>query len=151
AQMTFLDLVESNLQLLERICELLGVDNVAFQYLEGLDSIAHLPDDFDAIYCQGSLINAPFEVIHDEAQELLKHLPIGGRWIELAYPEQRWQREGRLPFDEWGDKTDGGAPWVEWYDLPKLQQRLAPAEFDVILSFNFHNDDFNWFDLVRTA
>jgi hypothetical protein len=38
---------------------------------------------------------------------------------------------------------------MEWYDLSRLRERLRPAEFDVILSFNFHNDDFNWFDLIR--
>ncbi|MEX2287793.1 MAG: class I SAM-dependent methyltransferase [Planctomycetaceae bacterium] len=151
ARLTFLDLVPSNLELLERLCGLLGVENVAFHYLESLDSIAALSGRFDVIWCQGSLINTPFDVTRREAQALLKHLPIGGRWIELAYPEERWLREGRLGFDEWGAKTDGGAPWVEWYDIAKLERRLAPADFDVVLAFNFHHDDFNWFDLLRTA
>jgi hypothetical protein len=103
------------------------------------------------MWCQGSLINAPFEIIRHEAQLLLKHLPAGGRWIELAYPQRRWEREGRLPFERWGENTDGpGTPWVEWYDLSKLKRALAPAEFDVILYFEFHNGDFNWFDLERT-
>jgi hypothetical protein len=26
---------------------------------------------------------------------------------------------------------------------------LAPARFAPLLAFNFHNDDFNWFDLER--
>jgi hypothetical protein len=30
-----------------------------------------------------------------------------------------------------------------------MLKRLEPAEFDVVLSFNFHNNDFNWFDLIR--
>lgn len=151
AQITFLDIVESNLALLKRICDLLGVKNVAFHYLESLDSFGALPN-FDAIWCQGSLINAPFEFTRCEAQELLKHLPVGGRWIELAYPEERWKKEGEMPFDRWGERTDGAdTPWVEWYDLAKIRQRLSPAEFDVVLSFNFYQDDFNWFDLVRTS
>ena len=73
----------------------------------------------------------------------------GGRWIELAYPKARWERDGKMPFEQWGGKTDGGAPWVEWYDLDKVLARLYPAKFDVILHFNFHNDDFSWFDLIR--
>lgn len=151
AQMTFLDVVESNLELLKRICRILKVENVGFHYLESLDSIARLPETFDVIWAQGSLINTPFDVTRREVQELLKHLPVGGRWVELAYPEERWKMEGELPFERWGDKTDGGAPWVEWYDLPKLRRLLAPAEFEVVLSFNFYNDNFNWFDLIRTA
>jgi len=67
----------------------------------------------------------------------------------LAYPKIRWDREGMLPFETWGDKTDGGAPWMEWYDLEKILKRLDPAKFEVVLNFNFHNEDFNWFDLVR--
>lgn len=81
---------------------------------------------------------------------MLRHLPVGGRWIELAYPRERWEREGRMPFSEWGKITDGeGTPWMEWYDLDRLRARLRPAEFDVVLHFNFHHDDFNWFDLIR--
>jgi hypothetical protein len=149
ALVTFVDIVESNLEVLKRICQLKDIKNVKFCYLESLQSLRDLPRDYDAIWCQGSLINAPFEIIYEEAQELLSHLPLGGRWIELAYPEVRWAREGKMSFDQWGDKTDGGAPWIEWYDLVKLRKLLSPAEFDVVLNFNFHNDDFNWFDLVR--
>jgi len=86
-----------------------------------------------------------------EAQALLEHLPMGGRWIELGYPKSRWEREGRMPFDKWGQKTDGGAPWIEWHDLEKLRYVLAPANFDVVLDLEFHDSDFNWFDLVRVS
>lgn len=86
-----------------------------------------------------------------EAQALLEHLRVGGRWIELGYPKARWEREGRMPSDKWGEKTDGGAPWVEWHDLEKVRVILAPASFDVILDLEFHNADFNWFDLIRRS
>lgn len=149
AHITFVDIVESNLMILRRLCRLLNLTHVDFCYMENIDSLANLPVDYEVIWCQGSLINAPFDVIRLEAQELLKHLPPGGRWIELAYPKVRWEREGRLPFERWGEKTDGGAPWIEWYELEKMMDRLSPAKFEVVLHFNFHNNDFNWFDLVR--
>jgi hypothetical protein len=98
----------------------------------------------------GSLHHMPYKVVRDEAQELIRHLKVGGRWLQLAYPRSRWLREGRLPFNLWGSYTDGmGTPWGEWYDLPKLLSLLEPAEFDVILYREFDNNDFNWFDLVR--
>ena len=151
-QMTFVDIVPDNLEVLRRLCAIRGV-TAEFHYLEGFESFAEIGGGgeagYDVIWCQGSLINAPFEVIRAEVQELLRHLKIGGRWIELAYPEVRWEREGRMPFEEWGARTDGGAPWIEWYDLPKLQAALQPARFETILYFDFHNDDFNWFDLLR--
>lgn len=149
ARMTYLDIAQSNLVVLERLCRLLGVRDVSFQLLDNYYSIDVLPHNFDVIWCQGSMINAPFDVMKKECFSLLEHLPPGGRWIELAYPKERWEKEGRLPPEKWGDKTDGGAPWVEWYDLEKLKKRLAPAEFDTMLAFNYHHDDFNWFDLVR--
>lgn len=150
AQVNFVDIVESNLIVVKRLCRMFHLINVDFFYLEEMDSFSSLRADFDVVWCQGSLINAPFDVIREEVQELLKRLPVGGRWIELAYPKRRWEREGRLPFHRWGERTDGpGTPWVEWYDLPKLKAALEPAQFDVILYFEFHHGDFNWFDLVR--
>ena len=149
ARITFVDVVESNILLLKRLCKLLGLTNLDFCYMEDIGSLSALPTDYDVIWCQGSLINAPFNVIRQEAQELLKHLPVAGRWIELAYPKIRWERDGKLPFHRWGEKTDGGAPWIEWYDLEKIMNRLCPAKFDVVLHFNFCNDEFNWFDLIR--
>jgi len=152
ARVTFVDIVESNLAILRRLCNLLNVTDVDFCYLENIGSLSRLPTDYDAIWCQGSLINAPVNVIRAEAQVLLKHLLVGGRWIELAYPKVRWERDKRLPFNHWGEVTDGvGTPWVEWYDLPKVQAMLEPAQFDVVMHFNFHNNDFNWFDLIRRA
>jgi SAM-dependent methyltransferase len=151
AHMTFVDIVESNLTILKRLCGLLGLKDVTFCYMKDLDSLSALPADYDVIWCQGSLINAPFDVTKGEVRELLKHLPMGGRWIELAYPKTYWIRDGKLPFNKWGAYTDGGAPWIEWYDLEKLQKLLEPALFDVILYFEFHDNNFNWFDLVRRA
>ena len=146
---TFVDILESNIELLKRLCGLLNLKNVNFHYIDKFESLEVLPKNYDIIWCQGSMINLPFELAALETSELLKHLPVGSRWIELAYPKERWINEGQLPLDKWGEKTDGGAPWIEWYDIDKLLQRLRPAEFSVILSFNFHNNDFNWFDLVR--
>lgn len=152
AQMTFVDIVESNLKLLERLCKLKGVTNARFHYMRDIDSLGELPTDYDVIWAQGSLINAPFDVTRREIQELVRHLKIGGRWVELAYPKERWVREGQLPFEKWGQRTDGPAtPFVEWYDLEKLTAALSPAVFDTILYFNYYNDDFNWFDLIRRS
>jgi SAM-dependent methyltransferase len=151
ATMTYLDIAASNLDLLRRLCGIFDI-SASFFCLEDLESLNQLPADFDVIWCQGSMLHVPFEFSRREAQRLLQHLRVGGRWIELAYPRERWHRDGAPPFDQWGKYTDGAAtPWAQWYDLPTLIARLEPAKFDVVLSFNFHNDDFIWFDLRRTA
>ena len=149
AQVTCLDIVETNLQIIRRISELKKVHNIDFAYFEKEASLDSLESDFDFVWCQGSLICAPMSVIRQEAQDLVKHLKPHGRWVELAYPKARWIREGSLRFDKWGSKTDGGAPWMEWYDLTKLLEVLAPSKFKPILNIEFHNSDFNWFDLLR--
>jgi SAM-dependent methyltransferase len=151
AKVTFMDIVETNLKVVKRLCKMLKIKDAKFFYMRDITSISKLGGDFSAILCLGSLINAPYDIVRKESQELLKHLKIGGRWIELAYPKRRWIREGCLPFKVWGEYTDGpGTPWMEWYDLPKLLRRLEPAKFEVILCQEFHNGDFNWFDLLRT-
>ena len=67
-----------------------------------------------------------------------------------AYPRSRWEREGSLPFDEWGPVVDGpGTPWEEWLDVDGLVGLLAPARFELVFSSEWHNNDFNWFDLLR--
>ncbi len=151
AEVTFVDLVQSNLDVVRRLCRLKGLENTRFCYMDDLGSLAQLAADYDVIYCCGSMINAPLDVTHLEAQELVKHLKVGGRWIELAYPKSRWERDGYMPFDLWGEKTDGGAPWMEWHDLDKVLGYLAPAQFEVVLAIEFHDGDFNWFDLLRRS
>jgi 2-polyprenyl-3-methyl-5-hydroxy-6-metoxy-1,4-benzoquinol methylase len=150
AKMTFLDIIESNLHVTRRICELLHLENVDFFYIEDFSSFSNLETQYDVIWCQGSLICVPFDLARSESQELLKHLKPNGRWIELAYPRTRWERDGKPPFDKWGQVTDGGAPWIEWYDLEKLLARLYPSKFDVVLGFEFHSADFVWFDLQHS-
>ena len=148
AEWTCLDIVESNLENIRRISSLRGL-SVTTHYLRDLSSIDEL-GEFDVIWCHGSMINAPYSFSARESRRLLEHLPAGGRWIELCYPKVRWQREGCRPYYRWGEKTDGiGTPWMEWYDTEKLLQRLEPGRFQVYLSLDIHNADFNWFDLLR--
>jgi len=151
AKVVFVDIIAANVEVVRRLCGLKELAGCEFCYMHDLESLSQIKGTCDAIYCCGSLIHAPLDVVRLEAQALLSHLPIGGRWIELGYPRSRWEREGRMPFDEWGQKTDAGAPWTEWHDLEKIESYLAPARFDVVLNLEFHNSDFNWFDLVRIA
>lgn len=149
AMVSFVDLAPSNLEVVQRLCGLLGLENTSFALLEDIGSLHALDMDYDVIMAMGSLHHAPVGIIKPEVQELVKHLRIGGRWLQLAYPRRRWIRDGRPSFDQWGEMTDGdGTPWAEWYDLPKLLSLMEPARFDVVLCQEFHNSDFIWFDLL---
>lgn len=150
AMVTFVDIVDTNVEIVRRLCSILGLSDVDFLYMQDFQSLSSLAFDYDVIMCMGSLMGVPFQIARLEGIELLKHLKIGGRWIELAYPKRRWLREGCLPFGLWGSRTDGiSTPWMEWYDLPKLLRRLESARFDVILYHEFDNSQYNWFDLLR--
>ena len=148
---TFCDIAETNLQIIQRVCQRQGL-RANFVYIDDNFECFDKLGMFDVIWANGSLINVPFEFARAECMKILPHLKPGGRWIELCYPQQRWIREGRLPFTEWGKVTDGErTPWVEWYDLVKIKRRLFPAPLEVILDFNFHNDAYNWFDLMLSS
>jgi 2-polyprenyl-3-methyl-5-hydroxy-6-metoxy-1,4-benzoquinol methylase len=147
ARVTFVDLAETNLKVVQRLCGILGLRDVHFQHFKDLNSLRGLDTDYDVIMGMGSLHNAPVEVMKPEYQELLRHLRVGGRWLQLAYPKSLWIKHGRPGFDEWGAKLEH-SPWEEWYDVPKLLSMFEPAKFDVVLYHEFHNGDFNWFDLL---
>lgn len=152
ARMTFIDVVKPNLTLIERICRIKRLPNCKFLHLTRIEDLSGLEDEYDAIFAHGSLHHAPAEVIKSEFTALASRLKVGGRFIMLAYPKSRWEREGSPAFSEWGKMTDGKAtPWAEWYDVPKLLRQLAPLRFHVLMTFdNIANSDMNWFDLVRT-
>ena len=149
SQVTFVDIVETNLKVAQRLCKIFKIENAQFHFLNTVESLAKLDTDYDVIMAMGSLHHAPQEVIKPEVNELIKHLKIGGRWLQLAYPITRWIREGSPPFSKWGEMTDGiGTPWAEAYDIEKLLGLFESAHFDVVLCQEFHNNDFIWFDLL---
>jgi 2-polyprenyl-3-methyl-5-hydroxy-6-metoxy-1,4-benzoquinol methylase len=149
AKVSFVDLVETNLKVLERLCKIMGIKDVQFVLLKDLDSLKPLDADYDVIMAMGSLHHAPMDILKPEYRELLRHLKVGGRWLQLAYPKSRWVRDKRPPFAHWGVVTDGkGTPWAEWLDPEKVLSLFGPAKFDIILYQEFHNSDFNWFDLL---
>jgi 2-polyprenyl-3-methyl-5-hydroxy-6-metoxy-1,4-benzoquinol methylase len=93
ASLTFVDLVEENLAVLKRLCGILNLRDVRFHVLHEIDSLAPLDPNYDVIMAIGSLHHAPPSVIGPECAELLRHLKIGGRWLQLAYPKCRWNSE----------------------------------------------------------
>jgi predicted O-methyltransferase YrrM len=145
----FADIVCSNLTLIKRILAAFDLPYEGMKWIEDLKSFDEIPADFDFIYCQGSLINVPFQFARAETLHIVSKLKLGGRWIELCYPKERWIRDGQLPPTAWGHVTDGeSTPWMEWYDLDRLRERFYPVDITPVVSFNFHQNDFNWFDLA---
>src|SRR6266851_10252751 len=95
ARLTFVDLVETNLKVLQRLCKIMNLKDVQFVHLQDLESLKPLDTDYDVIMAMGSMHHAPMDILKPEYQELLRHLKVGGRWLQLAYPKARWVRDGR--------------------------------------------------------
>ena len=145
---TFCDISAENLRLVSRVANIKGLSHYRTSLIDGIESIRNLPSGYDFVWANGSLIHLPFDLAREESLAILEHLRPGGRWIELAYPRERWLREGAPPFTEWGKMTDGElTPWVEWYDLEKLRRRLAPGTFVPVLDFCFASQQYIWLDL----
>jgi SAM-dependent methyltransferase len=154
ASVIFIDIVEINVELVRRICRLKGIEKAcSFLVMRDADDLRNLDRDCDAVMGFGSLMHAPFDVMKPEFDALAACLkPEGGRFIMHSYPKARWEREGSLPFDKWGEKTDGeGTPWAEWYDAGKLIDALKPARFELVYYCEYRQGDMNCIDLVRSA
>src|SRR5262245_54658776 len=98
AHWTFADIVPDNPALIRGVAKLNGLSDVDFHLIGDDLSFAGLPADFDAIWVFGSIHHVPFAIARREALSVLERLKPGGRWMELAYPRERWLREGSLPF-----------------------------------------------------
>ena len=153
ASVTFIDIVATNVDLVRRICKLKGIEkSCSFRVMQDAEDLMKLDRDYDAVMAFGSLMNAPIEVMKPEFDALAACLkPESGRFIMHSYPKARWVREGSLPFDQWGAKTDGeGTPWAEWYDAGKLIDALKPARFELVYYCEYRQGDMNCIDLVRS-
>jgi 2-polyprenyl-3-methyl-5-hydroxy-6-metoxy-1,4-benzoquinol methylase len=150
AAMTFIDVSPTNLDVVSRVFALKGLARPHVLHLEHVEQLDVLDTDYDAVVAFGSLHHIPAEIGKPEFEALGRRLQPGGRFIMHAYPYQRWIDEGRLPFDRWGEKTDGaGTPWAEWYDSAKLVDRLRPMEFAPLLYCEYRNGAMNCIDLIK--
>jgi len=154
AQITFMDVAEPNLMLVERVCRLKGINGASFLPIREFSDPLKVSDDYDAVFARGSLHHTPAKVVKPEFEALASRIKIGGRFLALTYPKERWVRDGSQPFSEWGKNTDGETtPWAEWYDTGKLLAQLSPYKFRTLMAFNLdahqRDNEFNWFDFQR--
>ena len=149
ARWIFTDIVKDNLTYVKRLVDLLGLSAQAeYLWIETPETLEGVTGTIDVVWANGSLHHAPFEIARKETQILLQRLTPGGRWIELFYPYERWLRQGKLPFSEFGKLTDGErTPWAEWYDAERVKQRLFPATTTTILDYRFGGGQYGWVDL----
>ncbi len=149
ARVTFVDIVEDNLKVVQRICALKGV-KADFYFIDDFFRY-RFGRKFDVLMFIGSFHNAPFAFSEHQARALVPWLKGGGKVVMLAYPKERYVASGARTFEEFGKMTDGErTPWCEWYDDEKIRALFGP-DFFLNWSRNFGKGEieFNWFDLTR--
>ncbi len=151
ARVTFVDIVQDNLTLLQRICALKGI-RAEYYFVEDFFAF-HFDKAFDVFMAIGSFLNAPFDFMKKEVAALSPFLRIGGKVVMLAYPKERYIQLGAQSFEHFGKMTDGErTPWAEWYDDEKTKSLFGP-DYRLNWSRNFGTDgiEFNWFDLTKVS
>lgn len=147
ASVTFVDIVQSNLDVIERVCNLKGI-TASFYFVDDFFKY-NFEHNFDVFMFIGSMHNTPFEFSKKQVSALMQYLNKDGKVMMLAYPKSRYEDSGAKDFKEFGKMTDGDrTPWCEWYDSKKIKQ-LFGKNFQLIFSKDFgkNNREFNWFEL----
>jgi SAM-dependent methyltransferase len=147
---TFADISQTNLDVVSRIFALKSLRAPQCLHVQNFDDFDRLDCDYDAVFAFGSLHHMASDAARPEFAALARRLKPGGRFVMHAYPFSRWVNEGRMPFDTWGEVTDGpGMPWAEWYDAKKLIVALRPSRFAPIMYCEFRDGAMNCIDLVK--
>jgi SAM-dependent methyltransferase len=148
--LTVCDIVASNLEVVKRIFSLKRLPTPQVVHLTTPEVLDSIDNDYDAVFGFGSLHHGPISLVKPEYDALARRLKPRGRFLFFAYPKQRWIDEGEMPFDRWGEKTDGAdTPWAEWYDAKKLIARLRPAHFARVSESVFRDGAMICIDLIK--
>lgn len=155
ADITFLDLVQTNLDVLKKICNYKNIEAKYF-LMDSLDKLEELEDEsYDYFFACGSLMHAPFDFMKKEMSILTKKLKKNGVIHTLSYPKERWIKNGKPSFERWGKITDGErTPYAEWYDGEKFLDLLGRDKYQLIKEYNFGKENrkvhpFNWIELKK--
>jgi SAM-dependent methyltransferase len=142
ADVTFADINLNNILLVEKICKAKNL-KAKYKYLKSYSDFEDLIK-FDYIFAIGSLINNPKRITKKIVRILLNNNP-KVRFVFLGYPKARWLNDGKKSFRTWGLSTDGGAPWIEYYDLKKINY-VFDKKYSQIKETNYQNE-FNLFEI----
>jgi hypothetical protein len=147
---TFADINRENLIIIKRLCELLNIKNVDFQYIENIFT-HNYKETFSAFYAHGVLLNIPFDMAKKEFENIDNFLESKSFLMFLMYPRERWEAYGKPSFEEFGKLTDGeDTPWVEYYDFEKMKE-LLPKNYQIIneIKWGENNIEFVNFEVVK--
>lgn len=146
---TYAELNPLQLEFIKRITALYGVTNAAFELMN--DTVHPFPRQYNAFYAHGVLHHVPFEVARKQFENIDRYLLPGSKVVMLMYPKKRWENAGCPTFERFGDFTDGGCPWTEWYDEEKILRLTGNGyTLDAGIYWGQNKAEFVNFELTKT-
>jgi hypothetical protein len=145
---TYAELNNKQLSFIRRITALYGVNNAHFEWMDTIEH--HFQQTYNAFYAHGVLHHVPFETARQEFKNIDRFLEKGALVVFLMYPKQRWEHWGCPSFETFGNYTDGGCPWAEWYDEEKILA-LVGSEYELKQTkyWGWKNIEFVNFELLK--
>lgn len=152
-----IDINPMQIEFIQRIHSLMGtsedkaIDNISYQVLEDPYNHYYGKNKFNAFFSHGVLHHVPFNDAKRQFKNINKYLMSGSFCVFLMYPKERWEYAGRPKFEDFGNSTDGGCPWTEWYDSEKILD-LVGSEYDLkeVIPWGSSNEpEFVNFELIK--
>ena len=151
---TYCDINPRQLDFLKRITNVIDkkvrpIKNVKFEWLE--DPLSQSFDrKFTALYSHGVLHHVPLAFAKKEFANFNKYLEVGSPVVFLMYPKTRWVDCGMPPFETFGNFTDSGCPWAEYYDEEKTMELVGPGfELNEVIHWGANDREFVNFELTK--
>jgi len=152
---TYVDINPKQIEFLKRLVDVISrnlapVENINFEVLtEPLSQ--DFGRKFSALYSHGVLHHVPLSFAREEFKNFDRHLEVGSPVVLLMYPKERWEDCGRPDFEVFGNYTDGGCPWAEYYDEEKIMELVGPNyELNEVIPWGDNNREFINFELIKT-
>ena len=149
AEWTFADITVESLEMIRRVCAILHLTADFMVIDDELANFNSLQPGYDVAWANWSLGQLPFDLARAECLALLPQLKPRSRWIEVYYPPERFAGKPRPTLDWATSSYEQKRDWQEIYDIAKLRRRLAPAELEVILDWDYAGDNsVKWADFL---
>ena len=110
-KVTFADVINENIDLVKRICKLKKLE-CKFYKLNSFEDYSKL-GHHDLISYGVAYIIIQKKLQKNNNNYAKKSLIPNTKFLILSYPFNRWYNDLCKPFSEWGENTDGWAPWTD--------------------------------------
>lgn len=143
-QVTFADIVLSNIKLTERYSQIWGTPTKSI-YIDCDPKEFQFPEIYDMIFANGVLHHTP--EAKEIVQNLKRFLKPHGLFICMLYSRKHFEATGARTLEEYAMLSEGVAPipnpYSDFYDVEKAKKVFGG--FKLIETFTTHKGKFGWY------